>query len=143
MDGHVFQSDLMTDSTFPHKKLRMTTLAWNVNGDIAATAEKTKRKNVQFGTQSGTSPNKFGGRSTSFYAQRAHAELSTPQISVKSLQDLPNVMIALGQIKKNAPRMLNIIVFFIIILLNIITCTKLIFCAFLLIFLESSSTFVW
>jgi hypothetical protein len=60
MDGHLFRSDLMTDSNFPHKKLRMTALGWNVRGEVATTAEKTKRKNIYPNSNSiSSSPSKM------------------------------------------------------------------------------------
>jgi hypothetical protein len=44
MDGHLFRSDLLTDSSFPHRKLRMGCVSWNVQGDVVTAMERPKKK---------------------------------------------------------------------------------------------------
>lgn len=61
MDGHLFRSDLLTDSSFPHRKLRMASVSWNVQGDVVTAMERPKKK---FGSGAGPliSPFKYTTR---------------------------------------------------------------------------------
>lgn len=111
MDGHLFRSDLLTDSSFPHRKLRMASVSWNVQGDVVTAMERPKKK---FGSGAGPliSPFKYTTHEKrSSIAREKHSaisELSTPQIGVKSLPDLAHVLIKLGQMHRAAPRHITV-----------------------------------